>query len=166
MNKIILRTLKAPRCVRKASLFSFVASIVSILAICNSCDSESNTGADGHYLNTSVKITPLDSVSSEFLEGVFVGEMLYRSDTTIMFEGLIRGDSLSTDRQYYKKWGYPESTRLWWLSYTGFSPDAPDYTRYVAYKRGYKIWKWSRDRDTIFHLDSQMDSLIIRMVRK
>jgi hypothetical protein len=120
-----------------------------------------------------VKVAAIDSATSERLDGVRVAEFTRE----LRFEQILSGDSIvpfnlpgyylvfdvTTDSSWWEPWTA-------WLWYEAYYPQiaAPTYSRYVAYKPGYKVWRWSLERDTIYNSVRYpgYDSLCIRLVKK
>jgi hypothetical protein len=143
-------------------LHYFVACIVSFASL--SCDDNghSMSGIPMYF----VEISVIDSASNERLAGVGVAEMT--AETSL--NQILQGDSIRPFDQsfaYYYVYGYTKSAIQLTFVFRDNNPHTPDYSKYVAYKYGYKVWNWSKRRDTIFKLDkSGDDSLCIRLVRK
>jgi hypothetical protein len=143
--------------------FLFVCISSCVMISCEVGDASHGTGYHPPYY--SVKIFVVDSVASTALENVFVAEMY----DGVNLNNIIRGDSLDIpmrdqDWPYYFCYTYTDvHGGIFWTWRTD-RKHIPNYSQYVAYKHGYKVWTWSQTRDPVYRLSENIDSLCIRMV--
>ena len=162
------------RCVKTIARAAFLLMVSVSLWSCGEGQHGADPGNPGRPIQFVVKVAAVDSATSERLEGVRVAEFISKRS----FEEILSGDSIVPFDQpgYYINFGFTAGPTDWlepWtvrLYYAAYYPQiaAPTYSRFVAYKRGYKIWRWSLERDTVY--DSveypRYDSLCIRLVKK
>jgi hypothetical protein len=138
------------------SIITYVIVFSVITLIVCACD-ESDHGGPFLYPNVGVSITVIDSLTGSPLNRAFVGEYSYD------MQDILRGDSITDSSFYYKKSGFT-SSRMLSFDYRSSGPDAPDYARYVAYMHGYRLWTYSKNRDTIKTVNGEQ-LLTIKMVK-
>jgi hypothetical protein len=133
---------------------------IMILLIISCEERRSGITDDPFYI---VDIVVVDSVSGLGLDSVRVVEM---KETTTLNQIILSDSTLSFYPDYYVIGSYTDHKgAIEWL-WRDSDQHIPNYSQYVAFKHGYKIWQWADGFHTIHQVYKNDDSLFIRMVKK